>query len=402
MNEFMRIGDICDILNGYAFKSSKYVADGIRVIRITNVQKGFVEDTNPQYYPVSEQRVIEKYMLCEGDLLMSLTGNVGRVGLLSAEMLPAALNQRVACIRIRNPAVIYKPFLFHLLNSDYFENKCILASQGVAQKNMSTEWLKEYPIPSFSMDKQMEIASIFDKIDDLIARRKEQVRNTDQAVKSRFIELFGDPERNPKKWPVVSITEIIRGKVSNGFFAKRDAYRNDGNVQVLGVANIVNRMYSNIEGLPRTNATQAEKEKYRVRYGDMLFCRSSLVAEGIGKASIVPQDTPQNVMFECHVIRLPLDLQKCVPEFVQELSTTPYFRKQIIAQSKTATMTTIGQDGIQKAAIILPPVERQLEFLRFVEQTDKSKYYSSLSFRYCQAAANTYRQEWMTCRTSDF
>lgn len=219
---------------------------------------------------------------------------------------------------------------------------------------------------------------------------------------SRFIELFGDPERNPKKWPVVSITEIIRGKVSNGFFAKRDAYRNDGNVQVLGVANIVNRMYSNIEGLPRTNATQAEKEKYRVSYGDMLFCRSSLVAEGIGKASIVPQDTPQNVIFECHVIRLPLDLQKCVPEFVQELSTTPYFRKQIIAQSKTATMTTIGQDGILKAAIILPPVERQQEFLRFVEQTDKSKYYSSLSFRYCQAAANTYRQEWMTCRTSDF
>ena len=186
MNEFMRIGDICDILNGYAFKSSKYVADGIRVIRITNVQKGFVEDTNPQYYPVSEQREIEKYMLCEGDLLMSLTGNVGRVGLLSAEMLPAALNQRVACIRIRNPAVIYKPFLFHLLNSDYFENKCILASQGVAQKNMSTEWLKEYPIPSFSMDKQMEIASFFDKIDDLIAHRKEQVRNMDQAVKSRL------------------------------------------------------------------------------------------------------------------------------------------------------------------------------------------------------------------------
>lgn len=144
-------------------------------------------------------------------------------------------------------------------------------------------------------------------------------------------------------------------------------------MQVLGVANIVNRIYSNIEGLPRTNATQAEKEKYRVKYGDMLFCRSSLVAEGIGKASIVPQDVPQNVLFECHVIRLPLDLQKCVPEFVQALSTTPYFRKQIIAQSKTATMTTIGQDGILKAAIILPPVELQQEFLRFVEQTDKSK-----------------------------
>ena len=190
---------------------------------------------------------------------------------------------------------------------------------------------------------------------------------------SRFIELFGDPEKNPKGWPVVNITEIIGGKVSNGFFAKREAYRDDGNMQVLGVANIVNRMYSNIESLPRTNATQADEAKYAVKYGDMLFCRSSLVAEGIGKASIVPKGAPHNVLFECHVIRLPLDLQKCIPEFVQVLSTTDFFRRQIIAQSKTATMTTIGQDGILKSMIILPPIEQQREFLRFVEQTDKSK-----------------------------
>ena len=190
---------------------------------------------------------------------------------------------------------------------------------------------------------------------------------------SRFIELFGDPEQNPKGWPVVNITEIIGGKVSNGFFAKREAYRDDGNVQVLGVANVVNRMYSSIENLPRTNATPVDEEKYAVKYGDMLFCRSSLVAEGIGKASIVPKDAPRNVLFECHVIRLPLDLQKCIPEFVQALSTTDFFRRQIIAQSKTATMTTIGQDGILKSMIILPPIEQQREFLRFVEQTDKSK-----------------------------
>ena len=105
----------------------------------------------------------------------------------------------------------------------------------------------------------------------------------------------------------------------------------------------------------------------------MLFCRSSLVAEGIGKASIVPENTPENTLFECHVIRLPLDLKKCVPEFIQVLSTTDYFRKQIISQSKTATMTTIGQDGILKSTIILPPLEKQREFYAFVKQVDKSK-----------------------------
>lgn len=174
-------------------------------------------------------------------------------------------------------------------------------------------------------------------------------------------------------WNRVNISTVVGGKVSNGFFAKRDDYCNDGNVKVLGVAHVVNRMYSNIEDLPTTNATETDIAKYGVKYGDMLFCRSSLVAAGIGKASIVPKDTPDNVLFECHVIRLPLDLDKCVPEFMQVLSTTEYFRNQVIAQSKTATMTTIGQDGILKTDIILPPLEIQKQFLQFVEQTDKSK-----------------------------
>ena len=332
----------------------------------------------------------------DGDILISVRAPIGAMNMAVER---CCIGRGLAALTpIRNKCS--KLFLYYALQSKV--DSLISQGTGSTFKAISKKVLEATCIPAYSTIEQVQIAEIIGRVDNTIAARRNQLVLLDQLVKSRFIELFGDPERNAKKWPVVSITEIIRGKVSNGFFAKRDAYRNDGNVQVLGVANIVNRMYSNIEGLPRTNATQAEKEKYRVRYGDMLFCRSSLVAEGIGKASIVPQDTPQNVIFECHVIRLPLDLQKCVPEFVQELSTTPYFRKQIIAQSKTATMTTIGQDGILKAAIILPPVERQQEFLRFVEQTDKSKYYSSLSFRYCQAAENAYRQEWITCRTSDF
>ena len=367
-----RLGDVCDILNGFAFKSEQYVDDGIRIIRIANVQKGYIEDSTPVFYPF-DSREAKKYSLEEGDMLMSLTGNVGRVAKLSKEFLPAALNQRVACLRIKDGVTLDKAFLFNLLNSDYFEQQCIAASKGVAQKNMSTEWLKEYEIPMFPMEQQKVIASVLDKVTELISLRKEQLAKLDQLVKSRFIELFGDPMANPMGWDRVNISAAVGGKLSNGFFAKRDDYCDDGNVKVLGVAHVVNRMYSNIEDLPKTNGTETDVVKYGVKYGDMLFCRSSLVAAGIGKASIVPKGTPNNVLFECHVIRLPLDLEKCVPEFLQVLSTTDYFRKQVIAQSKTATMTTIGQDGILKTDIILPPMEMQKKFLAFVEHTEKSK-----------------------------
>ena len=204
-------------------------------------------------------------------------------------------------------------------------------------------------------------------------KRKSELELLDDLIKARFVELFGDPQINPMGWDVVNISEVVGGNVSNGFFAKRDEYIDDGNVEVLGVANIVNRMYSKIDELPRTNANDKDIEKFDVKYGDMLFCRSSLVAEGIGKASIIPEDVQKNILFECHVIRLPLDLSKCVPEFMQTLSTTDYFRNQVIAQSKTATMTTIGQDGILKTDIILPPIDKQKEFYNFVKQVDKSK-----------------------------
>lgn len=87
-------------------------------------------------------------------MLISLTGNVGRVALLKKEFLPAVLNQRVACLRLKDSAQYDKSFLYCFLNSDYFENKCIQSAKGVAQKNMSTKWLKEYQIPNLSLVEQ--------------------------------------------------------------------------------------------------------------------------------------------------------------------------------------------------------------------------------------------------------
>ena len=244
---------------------------------------------------------------------------------------------------------------------------------GSAQPKLNQKRLNEIPIPLPELNIMSNIIEAISQINELIALRKEQLTKLDQLVKSRFIELFGDPMTNPMGWDKVNISAVVGGRVSNGFFAKREDYCADGNVKVLGVAHVVNCMYSNTEDLPTTNGSETDIVKYGVKYGDMLFCRSSLVAAGIGKASIVPKGTPNNVLFECHVIRLPLDLEKCVPEFMQVLSTTDYFRNQVIAQSKTATMTTIGQDGILKTDIILPPMEMQKKFLAFVEQTEKSK-----------------------------
>ena len=94
--------DLVNLIGGYAFKSELYQNSGIRVIRIANVQDGYISDESPCFYPLSYKDEIGQALLHENELLMSLTGNVGRVALLTKELLPAGLNQRVACLRTNN------------------------------------------------------------------------------------------------------------------------------------------------------------------------------------------------------------------------------------------------------------------------------------------------------------
>ena len=271
-------------------------------------------------------------------------------------------------LETKNEEVLRQRLLPFIMLSDSFTEWSIKRSKGSTNPYVLFSDLAafEFDLPCIELqDKYVGLLwSLWDA--------KEAYRNllaaTDELVKARFVEMFGDPESNPQDWREDSISNVILGKVSNGFFAKKSEYNEEGNVSVLGVSNVVNRMYSNIESLPKANGTQEDIDKYSLKYGDILFCRSSLVAEGIGKASIVPECVPEKTLFECHVIRLQLDTKKVVPEYIQVLTTLPYFRNQVLASAKTVTMTTIGQEGILKCRIIIPPYKKQKDFLAFTRQ----------------------------------
>ena len=317
---------------------------------------------------ISENARNKARIVNENSILVTCIGSIAKIGIVKIR--ECAFNQQINAI-IPNKNIDTK-YLCYCLQKSKVKLKTIANAPVVPiiNKKQFGEFVVKI---DGDISTQKKIANRLDCIQSVIKLYKIQLQKYDDLIKARFIEMFGDPQINQFNWNKVNISKIIKGKVSNGYFAKRNDYCENGNVKVLGVANIVNRMYSNVKDLPRTNVTQKDISKFKVQYGDMLFCRSSLVAEGIGKASIIPKDVADNILFECHVIRLPLDLDQCVPEFMQVLSTTDYFRNQVIAQSKTATMTTIGQDGILKTNIILPPIYKQKEFELFVQQVDKSR-----------------------------
>ena len=299
-----RLGDIATYVNGYAFKPSDWSDIGIPIIRIQDLTGNSYQANryNGEYD--------KRYEIHDGDVLISWSASLG-VYVWTGEK--AVLNQHIFKV-VFNKVEVDKSFFVHQVRN-MLENAASQA-HGATMKHLTKPVFDALPFNLPSVVEQQRISSVLDKLTDLISLRKQQLSKLDELVKARFVEMFGDPKVNPKGWKVIPLSEVINGTARNGFFAKRDEYCEDGNVQILGVVNIVNRMYSNIINLPKTNGTTVDIKKYQVKYGDMLFCRSSLVKEGIGKASIVPRDIPENILFECHVIRLPLNTSKCIPEFI--------------------------------------------------------------------------------------
>lgn len=365
-----KLGDICEIVSGSTPKTSieEYWDGDIKWITPAEINDDtyIVTDSVRKITDLGAKKTgLSPFP--EGTVILSSRAPIGKVAIAGCAMCCNQGFKNLIC----SEKILNKYLYWFLKGNTSFLNSL---GRGATFKEISKSIVSQIEINVPDIEYQKEAADILEKVSEVIYLRKQELTALDNLINARFVEMFGDPATNPYNWDKINISEVVGDKVSNGFFAKRDDYADDGNVSVMGVAYIVNRMYSQWQDLPRTNGTDKDIEKFEVKYGDMLFCRSSLVAEGIGKASIVPEDVPQNTLFECHVIRLPLDLSKCVPEYMQVFSTMEYFRRQIIAQSKTATMTTIGQDGILKADILLPPMSKQREFYAFVHQVNKSKF----------------------------
>ena len=390
----VKLKDLVDIYLGVTH-TPEYTTSGVPFLSVKDISGGKIDFDNCKYISESEYDSLPKGAKPQaGDLLFCRVGTIGKPILIPKNTPIFGSFVSLGFLRNKDEEMCDLNYLKYWMGSENFFEQVKANVKGASQINLNTGWLSKFDVPMVPLYEQKEVNDKLDKVQSVIELRKQQLQQLDELVKARFVELFGDPMINQLGWDKVNISTVLGGKVSNGFFAKRDDYCDDGNVEVLGVVNVVNRMYSNTNDLPKTNGTNNDIDKFGVKYGDMLFCRSSLVAEGIGKASIVPKGTPSNVLFECHVIRLPLNLDICVPEFMQVLSTTDYFRNQVIAQSKTATMTTIGQDGILKTNIILPPLELQKQFLLFVEQIDKSKVVVQKALNEAQTLFDSLMQEY--------
>ena len=361
------LGKACNILNGYAFKSEKYVNSGYRVIRITNVQKGFIEDEKPQFYPVEEEANIKDFILEENDLLLSLTGNVGRVAILEKKWLPASLNQRVACLRVNNNE-LNKKYIYYALLSSKFEEDCITSAKGIAQKNMSTECLKEYSINVPTIEKQVEIVKVFDKLSSIISSRKEELDQLDILVKARFVEMFGTLHDNQNEFDVVNIEDVC-SLIKDGTH-QTPQYTEDkkNGYKFLSSKDVMSQKidWSDIKYIP----VELHEKLYatvKPQRNDILMSKNGV---NYGVAAVNDTDDIFDIYVSLALLR---PKEMIAPVFFRCVINNPETKRQFDSSIKGIGVPNLHLGEIKKTKVFLPPMELQRKFVDFVHQVDKSK-----------------------------
>lgn len=331
---YKQLKNMVELVGGYSFKSEKYVTNGIRVVRIANVQDGFFSDEYPCFYDMKTISELGKANLEDGDLLMSLTGNIGRVAFVPKEMLPAGLNQRVECFRTSN--TLLKRYLFYFFRTSNFLNEANRNSTGVAQQNMSTKWLGNVLIPITTEYEMEHIVKTLTSIDEQIINTRNDIHRLDELIKSRFIEMFSQTYKT-KKW-----SEVV--KIING------------------------EDYKKIPNIKGTYPIYGSGGYMQMRCDEYLTKENSVIIGRKGNVTnpLFIKEKYWNVDTAFGIEPGPeLD-----PLYFYYFSLTINLEDMVTG----ATIPSLTKTQLLNLMINIPPIELQNEFASFVKQVDKLKF----------------------------
>lgn len=170
ITETVAFSEIIDFVNGFAFQSRTYLPAGqYRIITIKNVQDGKIDSTGASCIDCLPQRMKTNCILQIGDVLLSLTGNVGRVGIVCENNL--LLNQRVAKFVPHRKELL--PFLYFIFRHPSIKTQMESIAKGTAQLNLSPIETLNLSVP-FEKTKALELSKVLSPIYQFIISNNQQ------------------------------------------------------------------------------------------------------------------------------------------------------------------------------------------------------------------------------------
>ena len=388
-----KLGEVCKLKNGYAFKSDKYKTEGVPVIRISDINGGIVSSNKAVRVHSIED--YENYLVENNDILVAMSGaTTGKFGVYKSTE-KAYQNQRVGKFKILDKRILDNQFLYYQINS--LKRQIEKDAYGGAQPNISSTKIEQMQIVLPPLSEQQAIVSkieeLFSELDNGIAQLKtaqQQLKVYRQSLlkwafegkltssELGFVGLQDDKiiEKDNKK-EILKSTNLKNPNSDKGELPKGWKVENMGSViekpkygtskkcdygiigkAVIRIPNIGNGIVDNSD-LKFAEFDNSEIETYELKEGDILTIRSNGSVDLVGKCALIKK-FDEDYLFAGYLIRLRPLSDVIMSKFLLYVLSSHDLRKQIESKAKsTSGVNNINTDELKSLLIPLCSLEQQ-------------------------------------------
>jgi type I restriction enzyme S subunit len=281
-----------------------------------------------------------------------------------------AIGSTIAKLEIKNKNEVHPKYLYQFISSKYV--KLNQNTHGAAIPHLNKYYLEGLEIPLPPLPTQRRIATLLETCESAIQKRKEANRLTDEFLKSTFLEMFGDPVKNSKKWRVCEVADIAakdKNSIKAGPFGsslKKEYYVKKG-YKIYGQEQVIRDDFTFGEYyIDEIKYQQLESNK--IQAGDILI---SLVGT-FGKISIVPENFEPGII-NPRLMKITLNKDLILPIYLKSILTSASINAHMQNQSHGGTMGIVNVQIMKRINIPLPPLELQQKYANLIQKVERMK-----------------------------
>ena len=367
----VKIDDAFSIIRNGANIKQGSDDSGYPITRIETIANRVVDRNKMGYAGIKTIAEYQDYILQDGDILMSHINSekhLGKVAIYDKQENEIVIHgMNLLCLRPKTE-ILNSRYAFYYLSSEMFLRQLPnITKKSVNQASFNITSLKELMIPIVSMELQLNIVDVLDKLQALIGKLKYQLIELDKLVKSRFIELFGDPVSNPMGWNKKTLKEVCV-KLNDGTHFSPESF-DTGEYKYVTAKNI------KINGFDFSNISYVPEETHRPIYercnpekGDVLYIKDGATT-GIAMVNTLEEE----FTLLSSVALLKQDRSVINGYFLAATLNDKNMYSNIRSNMGGAAITRLTIAKLNSVKVIVPPLELQQQFATFVAEVDKSK-----------------------------